>query len=358
MVPQQVGRLGGHVEGAAPIRSPGARSLTPARAVGEHQRHRLRGAHPRPGRGGRRLCRTLLRPDTVDVCDFDGTVRGGYTAHPIEEPGTGELHAVSYHFGRGDTVLTPSSDRRPSPRKLPIRVGGSPMMHAFSLTPDFVVIYDLPVTFDVRSAVTANVARPLRPFAALALSATIGRVRLPRPVLNRVPATRAGSFPYRWDHRYPPRVGSSPAAVIRHRCGWTRAVLRLSSGQRHQRGRKGGRGSQSCTSGCRRRPHRSVRGAPATRALASGAAGQQPRPPHRLGDENVEFPRFDDAPHRLAPSRLLARGRLGRPLRRAPPRPVRSPHGIQAMRDFGPDRRWASSCSTRRLRTPRRGTAW
>ena len=32
------------------------------------------------------------------------------------------------------------------------------MMHAFSLTRDFVVIYDLPVTFDVRSAVAANVA--------------------------------------------------------------------------------------------------------------------------------------------------------------------------------------------------------
>ena len=42
--------------------------------------------------------------DTIDVCDFDGTIRGGYTGHPILDPVTGELHAVSYHFGRGNTV--------------------------------------------------------------------------------------------------------------------------------------------------------------------------------------------------------------------------------------------------------------
>ncbi len=69
-----------------------------------------------------------------------------------------------YHFGRGDTVLYtvigPDGRLR---RKLPIRVGGSPMMHAFSLTPDFVVIYDCRSRSTFRSAVTANVARPLRP---------------------------------------------------------------------------------------------------------------------------------------------------------------------------------------------------
>lgn len=146
--------------------------------------------------------------DTVDVCDFDGTVRGGYTAHPIEDPDTGELHAVSYHFGRGNTVqytvIGPDGRLR---RKVPIRVGGSPMMHAFSLTRDYVVVYDLPVTFDARLAAAANVARPLRPLAALALGALIGRVRVPPPVLNRIPHTRAGTFPYTWDDRYPARVG-------------------------------------------------------------------------------------------------------------------------------------------------------
>src|SRR5262249_16818632 len=33
---------------------------------------------------------------TVGCHDFDGTLPGGYTAHPKRDPGTGELHAVSY----------------------------------------------------------------------------------------------------------------------------------------------------------------------------------------------------------------------------------------------------------------------
>ncbi len=42
--------------------------------------------------------------DTVGVCDFDGTITGGYPAHPQRDPDTGELHAVSYALGRGDKV--------------------------------------------------------------------------------------------------------------------------------------------------------------------------------------------------------------------------------------------------------------
>ncbi len=42
--------------------------------------------------------------DTVGVCDFDGTLTGGYTAHPHHDPETGELHAVSYSVHRGNTV--------------------------------------------------------------------------------------------------------------------------------------------------------------------------------------------------------------------------------------------------------------
>jgi len=42
--------------------------------------------------------------DTIGVCDFDGTLPGGYTAHPKRDPRTGELHAVSYFFGWGNQV--------------------------------------------------------------------------------------------------------------------------------------------------------------------------------------------------------------------------------------------------------------
>ncbi|EUA14641.1 retinal pigment epithelial membrane family protein [Mycobacterium kansasii 732] len=50
--------------------------------------------------------------DTVGTCDFGGTLRGGYTAHPHRDPRTGELHAVSYSFARGGTVQYSVIDTR------------------------------------------------------------------------------------------------------------------------------------------------------------------------------------------------------------------------------------------------------
>ena len=44
-------------------------------------------------------------------------------------------------------------------RTVDIKVSGSPMMHDFSLTDKYVVIYDLPVTFDPMQVMPANVPR-------------------------------------------------------------------------------------------------------------------------------------------------------------------------------------------------------
>ena len=41
---------------------------------------------------------------TVGSWDFDGALPGGYTAHPKRDPASGELHAASYFFGRGNQV--------------------------------------------------------------------------------------------------------------------------------------------------------------------------------------------------------------------------------------------------------------
>ena len=91
--------------------------------------------------------------DTVGVCDFDGTLTGGYTAHPKRDPETGELHAVSYSMYRGNTVQYSviGVDGR-ARRTVDIEVSGSPMMHDFSLTERHVVFYDLPVTFDAAAS--------------------------------------------------------------------------------------------------------------------------------------------------------------------------------------------------------------
>lgn len=151
--------------------------------------------------------------DTVGTCDFDGTLSGGYTAHPKRDPDTGELHAVSYSMLRGNTVQYSVIDTGGRARRtVDIEVAGSPMMHDFSLTERHVIFYDLPVTFDTRRAVEMTVPRGLRLPARLVLSALIGRVRIPDPVAARQPSGSGSDrrFPYSWNPRYPARIGVMP----------------------------------------------------------------------------------------------------------------------------------------------------
>lgn len=151
--------------------------------------------------------------DTIGQCDFGGTLRGGYTAHPHEDPLTGELHAVSYNWTRGNRVdySVVGVDGRVR-HTAEIQVQGSPMMHDFALTENYVVIYDLPVTFDRRVAVR-TMPRAVRIPARLAMSRVIGKNPLPEPVVARL-ARGAGDspavFPYSWDPKYPARIGLLP----------------------------------------------------------------------------------------------------------------------------------------------------
>ena len=60
---------------------------------------------------------------------------------------------MSYSFARGRTVQYSVIDTQGRARRtVDIEVTGSPMMHDFSLTDKYVVIYDLPVTFDPMQA--------------------------------------------------------------------------------------------------------------------------------------------------------------------------------------------------------------
>ena len=117
--------------------------------------------------------------ETIGACDFDGTLPGGYTAHPKRDPESGELHAVSYYGGWGNkvqyTVLGTDARVR---RVVDIEVTGSPMMHDFSLTENHVVIYDLPCTLDLDA---------------------VGGL-----------ADATAVAPYRWNPDYPARVGVMP----------------------------------------------------------------------------------------------------------------------------------------------------
>jgi carotenoid cleavage dioxygenase len=148
--------------------------------------------------------------DTAGPCDFDGTLRGGFTAHPKRDPDTGELHAVSYYFGLGNRVRYQVIDTAGRVRRtVDIPVTGSPMMHDFSLTESHVVLYDLPVTFDARQAVEATVPAPLRAPARLVMSAVVGRVPIPNLPAGARPRTN-GRLPYKWDPKYPARIGVMP----------------------------------------------------------------------------------------------------------------------------------------------------
>ncbi len=154
--------------------------------------------------------------DTVGACDFDGTLPGGYAAHPKRDPISGELHAVSYYWGWGKQVqyTVVGTDARVR-RVVDIEVTGSPMMHDFSLTENYVVFYDLPCVFDL------DPIRDLwpRPFGSIArwnAGMFVGKRPTPDPVAafftRKVLGSKAPTLPYRWDPTYPARVGVMPRA--------------------------------------------------------------------------------------------------------------------------------------------------
>ncbi|MCV7086928.1 carotenoid oxygenase family protein [Mycolicibacter hiberniae] len=151
--------------------------------------------------------------DTIGTCDFDGTLYGGYTAHPHRDPRTGELHAVSYSFARGSSVQYSVIDTAGRMRRsVDIAVTGAPMMHDFSLTEKYVVVYDLPVTFDSADVLPVRMPRWLKAPARMVLSSLIGKVRLPSPVtalVNRDTRPPTG-MPYSWNADYPARIGVMP----------------------------------------------------------------------------------------------------------------------------------------------------
>jgi carotenoid cleavage dioxygenase len=113
----------------------------------------------------------LLTPelDTVGPCDFDGRLTTAVTAHPKQDPVTGELHL----FGYGVTPPYLTYHRLSAAGELvetrEVEVPGPTMMHDFAITERHLVWLDLPVVFD--------------------------------------PALLGAGLPYRWDDGYGARVG-------------------------------------------------------------------------------------------------------------------------------------------------------
>jgi carotenoid cleavage oxygenase len=161
--------------------------------------------------------------DTIGTCDFDGTLHGGYTAHPHRDPKTKELHAISYSFARANTVQYSVIDAYgQASRTLDIEVTGAPMMHDFSLTERYVVIYDLPVTFDPVKMAPRAAPRWLHRPARMVLEAMVGRVKVPDPIsvlVNRNTKT-VDAMPFAWNPSYPARIGVLPRGGNNEHVRW------------------------------------------------------------------------------------------------------------------------------------------
>ena len=151
--------------------------------------------------------------ETVGPSDFCGTLFGGYTAHPKRDPQTGELHAVSYNPMRGNvvqyTVIAVDGKVR---RTVNIRLNAQTMMHDFSLTENYVVLYDLPVALDLGGALRGGPAK-----AAAAMLTRLAEHHAAPDFLLRTIMRRSersgpprGGMPYRWAPERQARVGVLP----------------------------------------------------------------------------------------------------------------------------------------------------
>lgn len=85
--------------------------------------------------------------DSVARCDFDGTLPGGFTAHPKLDPETGELHAAVYSpMWDHIQYVVVGADARVR-RTVNVPVPDKPMVHDCAITGKYFILLDLPVTF-------------------------------------------------------------------------------------------------------------------------------------------------------------------------------------------------------------------
>lgn len=85
--------------------------------------------------------------NTIGPCDFDGALTTPMTAHPKQDPETGELHFFGYSPRAPFLTYHRLSPEGALVETRPIQVPGPTMMHDFAITRHHVVWLDLPVVF-------------------------------------------------------------------------------------------------------------------------------------------------------------------------------------------------------------------
>jgi carotenoid cleavage dioxygenase-like enzyme len=111
--------------------------------------------------------------NTLGPTDFDGVLKGSFTAHPKICPVTGELLAFGYSAFEPYLRYLRVSAEGKLVQTENITVGGPTMMHDFNVTRNYVIFMDLPAVFDLQLAMR-------------------------------------GEMPIRWDDNYPARLGVMP----------------------------------------------------------------------------------------------------------------------------------------------------
>jgi carotenoid cleavage dioxygenase len=94
--------------------------------------------------------------DTVCHSDLGGTLPNGYTAHPKVDPATGKLHAIAYHWALPHVQYVVIGSDGLVEQVSPIDITDGPMIHDCSITERWMVVYDLPVVFDLETAMTGS----------------------------------------------------------------------------------------------------------------------------------------------------------------------------------------------------------
>lgn len=92
--------------------------------------------------------------ETLAHNPFDGTLAASFSAHPHLDPEAGEHHAICYDVETPDIVrhVVVSPDARVI-RDEPVALPGGVMVHDCAITRNFVLVFDLPVTFSMKAYV-------------------------------------------------------------------------------------------------------------------------------------------------------------------------------------------------------------
>lgn len=94
--------------------------------------------------------------DTVEYTDLSGRLPRGFAAHPKCDPTTGQLHLLAHSPMRtwADYLVLGADSTVVHSRKIMLR--RRPMVHDVALTENFIVFFDTPVQFNIRSAATGR----------------------------------------------------------------------------------------------------------------------------------------------------------------------------------------------------------